>query len=101
VSLFVRSVLVGIVATAFLVSVAILAGQTPGLPTFGSTAIYLLAPGILLGFAVGSGNVHDTSFWVLTAVLNALIYSLVAALCLLILGKIRSRSSSRTANPEP
>jgi hypothetical protein len=98
-SLFVRSVLVGIVATAFLVGVAIAAGGASSLVAFQRMAICLLTPGILLGFAVGSGHVHDTSFWVLTAILNALTYSLLAAPCVLAWEKIRSRSSSRKADP--
>lgn len=93
-NLYLKSVLVGVVLTGVLVSVAIAAGKVGGLEAFGSLAVYLLTPGIVLGFAVGSGHVHDTSFWVLTAILNALIFSLLAAPCILLFEKLRSRNPS-------
>ena len=44
----------------------------------GKVAIYSLSPGILAGFAIGNGRTHDLSFWVMTAILNAVFYSLLA-----------------------
>jgi hypothetical protein len=41
---------------------------------------YLLAPGILAGFALGSGRVHDLGFWCFTILLNCLFYSVLACI---------------------
>ena len=98
-NLFFKSILLGFLSATFLMSVALLAGSVPQLKAFQSIAIYLLTPGIVLGFAVGSGRVHDMSFWVLTAILNALIFSVLAVPCIFVLDKIRSRNSSRTTDP--
>jgi len=100
-SLCIRSVLTGIIVTALIVSAAIIAGRTSSLAGLESCATALLTPGIVLGFAIGSGHVHDTSFWVMIAMLNTLVYSLLAAPCLLVLGMIRSKMSSRAAAPHP
>ena len=100
-SLCIRSLLTGILVTALIVIAAIIAGRTSSLAGLGSFATALLTPGIILGFAIGSGHVHDTSFWVLIAMLNALVYSLFAAPFLLALRMIRSKISSRAAAPRP
>ncbi len=56
-------------------------------------ALWLLSPGILAGFEVGSGHVHDVSFWVLTAVLNGFFYSAVVYGILGIRKSLRSKTA--------
>ena len=72
---FLKATIAGCVFTASLVCLAII---TRSESQVSKAAIFLLSPGILAGFAVGSGRVHDVSFWILTVTLNALFYSLLA-----------------------
>jgi hypothetical protein len=70
----VKSLLIGNALTTALGLATLLSNpKYPALPIVG----WLLSPGILLGFAIGSGHVHDMSFWGLTFLLNVIIYSAV------------------------
>lgn len=46
-----------------------------------AVALWLLSPGILIGFGIGSGHIHDVSFWLLTAGINGIFYTGVAYAC--------------------
>jgi hypothetical protein len=61
----------------------------------GKAAEFLQIPGLLVGFALGSGRVHDLSFWVLTAVLNAVFYSLLVCGVLWVRRSLRARASAK------
>lgn len=43
-----------------------------------SPAVYLLAPGAMVGFAVLSGRVHEVSFVVIGFVTNLIVYGVLA-----------------------
>jgi hypothetical protein len=43
-----------------------------------TSALWLLSPGILAGFGIGSGRIHDVSFWLLTLVINGIFYTAIA-----------------------
>jgi len=69
-----KAVIVGCLFTILLVVLAVI----PRAETkIGKAATFLQSPGILIGFVLGSGRVHDMSFWLLTVILNAIIYSLL------------------------
>jgi uncharacterized membrane protein YccC len=89
--LFLRSVLTGCVLTIGLVCLATISPAESGIA---KAAVFLLAPGILAGFAVGSGRIHDLSFWILTAILNAVLYSLLAYGVVLLRRSLRSKATA-------
>jgi hypothetical protein len=91
--IFIKATIAGCALTGSLICIAIIPrAETES----GKVAIFLLSPGILAGFAVGSGRVHDLGFWVLTALLNAVFYSMLA-LGVLWLGRIvRNRRTRRS-----
>lgn len=89
-----RSVLTGCAVTVALVCLATIPSTDSGIgKTMESTAIFLLGPGILAGFAAGSGRVHDVSFWALTVILNAVFYSLLAYVVGWVARSLRARAS--------
>jgi hypothetical protein len=46
-----------------------------------ASALWMLSPGILAGFGLGSGHVHDVSFWLLTAIINGVFYTGLVYVC--------------------
>ena len=85
-----KAVIVGCSFTILLVALAVI----PGAETkIGKAATFLMIPGILSGFALGSGRVHDISFWLFTVILNAIFYSLLLYGILCVGGFLRARRS--------
>jgi hypothetical protein len=70
-----RSVVTGCLITGILVGLAI--APIPG-DLIHKGALWLLSPGILAGFGIGSGHVHDVRFWLLTATINGIFYTGIA-----------------------
>lgn len=70
-----KSLAAGCLITAILVAIAI--APVPG-DLIHTSALWLLSPGILAGFGIGSGHVHDVSFWFLTALINCIFYTAAA-----------------------
>ena len=93
-----RNILIAVGAgwgfTALVVSLATIPRAETGI---GKAAIYLLSPGILAGFAIGNGRTHDLSFWVATAILNAVFYSLLAYVLLRLL-RMKHRWQDKDTN---
>ena len=69
----------GLLAPILLAIVAIVTANVSWLSWLSNAAIFLLAPGIFLGFDTTSGHVHDFSFWGWTLTLDMLIYALLTA----------------------
>jgi hypothetical protein len=85
-----KSALIGCGLTVLLVGIAVL----PLPENFVQrSALWLLGPGILLGFIIGSRHVHDLSFWLFTALLNAAFYIALTYFLLRIKGIFRSRTA--------
>jgi hypothetical protein len=68
-----KAVIVGCSFTILLVVLVVICAETK----IGKAAIFLMIPGIQIGFMLGSGRVHDISFWLFTVILNAIFYSLL------------------------
>jgi hypothetical protein len=89
--LLITALIASISITALLVLGAISPGHFPAMKPIMDGSIYLLSPGIFVGFSIGSGHVHDISFWILTAVLNACFYWVIVALVLGLYSTLRKR----------
>jgi len=73
-----QSLAAGCLITVSLVALAI--APIPG-DLIHVGALWLLSPGILAGFGLGSGHVHDVSFWLLTAIINGIFYTGITYVC--------------------
>ena len=72
VRLILKSVLIGFAITALLAYLSVYASGE-----MRDFALSFFLPGILLGFTLGSGRVHDLGFWIFVLVCNGVCYALL------------------------
>jgi hypothetical protein len=89
--LLAKALIGSISITTLLVLGAISPGHLPVMKPIMHGSIYLLSPGIFVGFVIGSGHVHDISFWILTAMLNVCFYWVIVVLALGLYSMLRKR----------